>query len=287
MKKYITDFKVVANEELSSRLFMLRLTPADGSAVAECRAGQFAELRVDGEPSVFLRRPISIHRIDREPNELWLLIQKAGRGTDKLSELRACDTLNIVYPLGNGFSAVQAPQGEDRKARVLLIGGGVGVAPLLETGHWFRSQGVEVTYLLGARSCTDLVSVAQYRAVGEVYVTTEDGTVVPGLEGSGVSALTGEAVARCQQGFATQHTILQEGAFDGIRVCGPGPMMKAVARVVSGWQQNALPRFCEVSLENKMACGLGVCLCCVEDTKEGHKCVCSEGPVFDVKELKW
>lgn len=282
MKKYITDFRVVANEALSSRLYLLRLTPADGSTVTECRPGQFAELRVDGEPSVFLRRPISIHRIDRQSNELWLLIQKAGRGTNRMAELRACDRLNIVYPLGNGFSDVEAPAGAGRKARVLLTGGGVGVAPLLETGHYFRSQGVEVVYLLGARSCTDLVSVAQYREVGEVYVTTEDGSVVPGLEGCDA-----QGVPYCQKGFATQHTVLQEGAFDGIRVCGPGPMMKAVARVVSGWKQNAGPRFCEVSLENKMACGLGVCLCCVEDTKEGHKCVCSEGPVFDVKELKW
>ena len=281
MKKYITDFKVVSNETLNSRLFLLRLTPADGSAVAECRPGQFAELRVDGEPKVFLRRPISIHRIDCEKNELWLLIQKAGNGTNHLSELRAGELLNIVYPLGNGFSAVESAQA-GQKPRVLLVGGGVGVAPLLETGHVFKSQGMEVTYLLGARCCTDLVSVAQYQEAGQVYVTTEDGSVVAGLEGCDA-----EGNAYCQKGFATQHTILREGAFDAIRVCGPGPMMKAVAKLVSSWKQNEEPRFCEVSLENKMACGLGVCLCCVEDTKEGHKCVCSEGPVFDVKELKW
>lgn len=281
MKKYITDFKVVSNEALSSRLFMLRLTPADGSAVAECKPGQFAELRVDGESKVFLRRPISIHRIDRDANELWLLIQKAGKGTNHLAELRACDILNIVYPLGNGFTPVTA-QADARAPRVLLTGGGVGIAPLLETGHAFKAQGVEVTYLLGARCCTDLVSVARYRGVGNVYVTTEDGSVVAGLEGTDA-----EGMAWCQKGFATQHSILREGAFDGIRVCGPAPMMKAIAKVVAGWEQNALPHFCEVSLENKMACGLGVCLCCVEDTKEGHKCVCSEGPVFDVKDLKW
>lgn len=281
MKKYITDFKVVANESLNSRLFLLRLTPADGSQVAECKPGQFAELRIDGEPKVFLRRPISIHRIDRAANELWLLVQKAGNGTNHLSQLRACDILNIVYPLGNGFTPVQ-PCLNGNKPRVLLIGGGVGVAPLLETGHAFKAQGMEVVFLLGARSCTDLVSVAQYREVGDVYVTTEDGTIVDGLEGTGALGN-----AYCQKGFATQHTILREGAFDAIRVCGPGPMMKAVAKVVGGWAQNEAPHYCEVSLENKMACGLGVCLCCVEDTKEGHKCVCSDGPVFDIKELKW
>lgn len=281
MKKFITDFKVVSNETLSERLFLLRLSPADGSPVAECKPGQFAELRVDGEPGVFLRRPISIHRIDRESNELWLLIQIAGKGTNRLADLRACDTLNIVYPLGNGFSPAQAKT-ESSKPRVLLIGGGVGVAPLLETGHVFKAQGMDVTYLLGARCCTDLASVAQYREAGRLYVTTEDGSVVPGLEGCDA-----EGVAYCQKGFATQHSILKEGAFDAIRVCGPGPMMKAVAKVVGAWRQNEEAGFCEVSLENKMACGLGVCLCCVEDTKDGHKCVCSEGPVFDIKDLKW
>ncbi len=276
MKKYITDFKVQSNESLTDRLFMLRLTPADGSLIAECKAGQFAELRVDDEPKIFLRRPISIHRIDREKNELWLLIQRAGNGTNQLSTLREGDVLNIVYPLGNGFTF------QPETGRYLLIGGGVGVAPLLETGFALQQQGAQVTYLLGARSCADLISVAQYKNAGCVYATTEDGSIVPGLEGE-------DAAGRpyCQKGFATQHSVLQEGDFDAIRVCGPGPMMKAVAKVVGAWKQNEQPNFCEVSLENKMACGLGVCLCCVEDTKEGHKCVCSDGPVFDIKDLKW
>lgn len=268
MKKYITDFSVVANEQLSDRLFVLRLTPADGSRIADCQAGQFAELRVDEEPRVFLRRPISIHRIDREKNEMWLLIQRAGNGTNKLAVLRARDILNIVYPLGNGFTIDDA----DHK-RYLLIGGGVGVAPLLETGFQLVQKGAKVSFLLGGRSCADIAQVAQFRKVGEVYITSEDGSVINGLD--------------CQKGFVTQHSILKENSFDAIRVCGPGPMMKAVAKLVSGWKQNSLPHFCEVSLENKMACGLGVCLCCVEDTKEGHKCVCSDGPVFDIKDLKW
>lgn len=270
MKKFITDFRVVSNEKISDRLFMLRLTPADGSRIAECKAGQFAELRVDGEPKVFLRRPISIHRVDTVANELWLLIQRAGNGTNQLSTLAPDHIINIVYPLGNGFTL---PEGTVSGKKYLLIGGGVGVAPLLETGYQLKERGVDVSFLLGGRSCADIAQVAQFRQVGQVYITTEDGSAIEGLD--------------CQKGFATQHTVLKEGAFDAIRVCGPGPMMKAVARVVSNWKQNEEPHFCEVSLENKMACGLGVCLCCVEDTKEGHKCVCSDGPVFDVKDLKW
>ena len=269
MKKYITDFQVIANEQLSDRLFVLRLTPADGSCIAPCRAGQFAELRVDDEPRVFLRRPISIHRVDYDANEMWLLIQRAGCGTNKLACLRARDQLNIIYPLGNGFTIDEQAQ----EMHYLLIGGGVGVAPLLETGYQLRSHGAQVSFLLGGKSCTEIAQVAQFRKVGNVYITTEDGSVIDGLD--------------CQQGFVTQHSVLKEGSFDAIRVCGPGPMMKAVARLVSTWKQNECPHFCEVSLENKMACGLGVCLCCVEDTKDGHKCVCSDGPVFDIKDLKW
>ena len=268
MKKYITDFRVVANEQLTDRLFLLRLTPADGSRIADCRAGQFAELRVDNEPKVFLRRPISIHRIDRETNEMWLLVQRAGNGTRKLGELRARELLNILYPLGNGFGM------EDAAGKhFLLIGGGVGVAPLLETSYQLLQNGAQVSFLLGGRSCAEIAHVAQFCKVGKVYITSEDGSEIDGLD--------------CQKGFVTQHSILREGAFDAIRVCGPLPMMKAVARVVSGWKQNEQPHFCEVSLENKMACGLGVCLCCVEDTRDGHKCVCTDGPVFDIKDLKW
>lgn len=277
MKKYITDFKVVANQALSPRLFLLKLTPADGSKIADTRAGQFAELRVDGEPKVFLRRPISIHRVDESTNQLWLLIQKAGNGTNHLSTLAEGESLNIVYPLGNGFSVPACPNCAKGK-RYLLAGGGVGIAPLLQTGAVLKAMGVEVTFLLGTRTAGDLVQLEEFKKQGEVLVTTEDGSTISGLD--------------CQKGFVTNHSRLQPGAFDAIRVCGPGPMMKAIAKVVAGWKEQGDAKaseahYCEVSLENKMACGLGVCLCCVEDTKEGHKCVCSDGPVFDINDLKW
>ena len=266
MKKYISDFKVVENSRLTERLFLLKLTPADGSVIPSMQAGQFVEVRVDEEPKVFLRKPISVHRVDREKNELWLLVQIAGNGTKKLSTLTSADTLNLVYPLGNGFTL--------SKGQVLLIGGGVGIAPLLETGAALKAVGSDVSFLLGARTATDLVQLDYYRALGNVYVTTEDGSRIVGLD--------------CQKGFVTNHAILQSGKFDALKICGPMPMMKSVASVIKDWaEMQDKERFCEVSLENKMACGLGVCLCCVEDTKEGHKCVCSEGPVFDVKDLKW
>lgn len=266
MKKYMTDFKVVENTTLSERVFLMKLTPADGSAIGETRPGQFVEVRVDGEPKVFLRRPISIHYIDKEQNQLWLLVQRAGNGTNHLATAKAGDVINIVYPLGNGFSTSEA-------GHYLLVGGGVGVAPLLELGKALCQEGKKVTYLLGGRSASDMVQIEEYKKWGTVLLTTEDGSAIEGLD--------------CQKGFATQHSQLKSGAFDYIRVCGPGPMMKAVAKTVSEWPENQRKNFCEVSLENKMACGLGVCLCCVENTKEGHKCVCSDGPVFDINDLNW
>jgi dihydroorotate dehydrogenase electron transfer subunit len=129
-----------------------------------------------------------------------------------------------------------------------------------------------VIFLLGGRKSSDLTQLEEFGRYGLVLITTEDGSAIPGLD--------------CQRGFVTNHSVWQQGQFDCIRVCGPKPMMKAVAHMALSTGVDT-PHYCEVSLENKMACGLGVCLCCVEDTKEGHKCVCSDGPVFDVKDLKW
>lgn len=265
MKKYITDFKVVSNEVLNSRLYLLKVTPADGSQIAECKAGQFAELRVDNAPELLLRRPISIHRIDRDNNQMWLLIQKAGRGTNRMATLPAGAQLNIVYPLGNGFEVKPG-------SRALLIGGGVGIAPLLETGHQIVAEGGKVTFLLGGRTATDMVEMDEYQKVGNVVITTEDGTL--GIKGFVTNALNAENVVSLSD-------------FDQVKVCGPAPMMKALYKQIQGISGALDNLDVEFSLENKMACGLGVCLCCVEDTKDGHRCVCSDGPVFKMNDLKW
>ena len=264
--KQCKDLRIVAVERPNDGYVLLKLTDSD--PLPAIQAGQFVEIKVEGSPQTFLRRPISVNFVDEERNELWLLIQIVGEGTRRLAALQVGDTLNVLFPLGNGFTPGTADE------RVLLVGGGVGIAPLLETGAALKAAGSDVSFLLGARMATDLVQLDYYRALGNVYVTTEDGSRIEGLD--------------CQKGFVTNHAILQSGKFDALKICGPMPMMKSVASVIKDWaEMQDKERFCEVSLENKMACGLGVCLCCVEDTKEGHKCVCSEGPVFDVKDLKW
>lgn len=257
MKKYILDLKLTSVERLHERYVLLKATTQEG-ALPEMKAGQFAQLRIDGSKNTFLRRPISIHNVDRKKNEIWFLVQTVGEGTRSLAELKAGDVLNVVLPLGNGFTLP-----EKAGEKVLLVGGGVGVAPLLNMGAVLKEMGCEPTFLLGARSKADLLQLKEYEALGRVFVTTEDGS-----EG--------------EKGFVTQHSLLQNEKFDRISVCGPKPMMVAVARYAKSADTP-----CEVSLENMMACGLGACLCCVEDTEMGNVCVCKGGPVFDIKKLKW
>jgi len=256
MKKELLDVQVVDNQRLHPKYCLLRLT--SDALLPEMKPGQFVQVKVDGSPSTFLRRPISVSYIDKEHNELWLLVGLAGDGTRRMAEYAKGDRINIIAPLGKGFSL---PQTEGEK--VLLIGGGVGVAPLLFLGDSLKNAGIEPVFLLGARSEGDLLLLDEFRQRGTVHITTEDGS-------SGV------------QGFVTQHPVLINERFDRIYSCGPKPMMMAIAKYADSENIN-----CEVSLENVMACGIGACLCCVEKTDKGNVCVCTEGPVFNIKQLTW
>lgn len=256
MKK-ILDLTLRSTERISDRHVLMKLT--HDKSLPEMLPGQFVEVRIDQTPTVFLRRPISICFVDRTANELWLLVATIGDGTRWLGSLQPGDTVNCVLPLGNGF---EKPSGKTAGSKLLLIGGGVGVAPLLYLGAMLKDQDREVTFLLGGRSAKDVLLLDEFKKYGRVCVTTEDGTL-------------GE------KGFVTNHSVLSDD-FDKIYTCGPTPMMKAVARYA-----NEKGIDCEASLENMMACGLGACLCCVEKTTEGNLCVCKEGPVFNIKRLLW
>lgn len=256
MKKYISDLDVVSVEHIGGKYVLIKLTQK--KMLPDIIPGQFVEVRVDDSPTTFLRRPISICFVDRQKNQLWLLIAAIGDGTRRLARLTVGSKLNCVYPLGNGFALPS-----DVKDRRLLVGGGVGVAPLLYLGKAIHDAGQKPLFLLGARSKGDLLLLDEFKKYGEVCITTEDGTV-------------GE------RGFVTNHTILDKVAFSQISTCGPKPMMLAVAKYAKSRGIN-----CEASLENMMACGLGACLCCVEKTTEGNVCVCKEGPVFNVNKLLW
>ncbi|MDF9829540.1 dihydroorotate dehydrogenase electron transfer subunit [Parabacteroides sp. PF5-6] len=259
MKKYLLDLKVVENIRLHANYCLLKFTAEE--ALPPMIPGQFVQVKVEGSTSTFLRRPISINFVDREKNELWLLVQLIGDGTRRMAAYLPGEMVNIMLPLGNGYSF---PTADEKDKKFLLVGGGVGTAPLLYMGYCLKEKGFQPHFLLGARSEADLMQIKAFETIGPVYLTTED-------------ASAGE------RGYVTDHSILTKERFDRIYSCGPKPMMMAVARYAASQAID-----CEVSLENTMACGIGACLCCVEKTKENHNvCVCTEGPVFNIKELSW
>ena len=254
MTKQIADFTLVEKQDFG-RSVLMRLRSEQ--PLPDIHPGQFVQVRVDGSPSTYLRRPISIHDVDFQKNEITLLVQQVGEGTRHLASAKEGDLINMVLPLGNGFTIPE--KGE----KVLLVGGGIGIAPLYYFAKVLNDKGIRPVLLLGGKTEADLLRLSDYQRLGDIFVTTEDGSL-------------GE------KGFVTMHSVWQQQNFDKIYVCGPKPMMKAVAKLAA---EKGI--WCEVSLENLMACGLGACLCCVEDTVEGHVCVCKEGPVFNTRRLKW
>ena len=252
--KQIADYKLSRKQDFG-RSVLLQLRSEQ--PLPDIAPGQFVQVRIDHSPSTYLRRPISIHDVDFQRNEISLLVQQVGEGTRHLATAKTGDIINMVLPLGNGFTMPE--NGE----KCLLVGGGIGIAPLYYFAKVLNEKGIQPTLLLGGKTKTDLLRLEDYEKLGDTFVTTEDGSL-------------GE------KGFVTMHSVWQKQSFDRIYVCGPKPMMKAVAKLAT---ENDI--WCEVSLENLMACGLGACLCCVEDTVDGHVCVCKEGPVFNTRRLKW
>jgi dihydroorotate dehydrogenase electron transfer subunit len=250
----LLDFTVKENHRFQPTLSLLVLHSDE--QLPEMPGGGFVNVLVPGEAGVMLRRPISICNFIPETGDLHLLVKDLGRGSHALCNIEVGKKLNLLAPLGKGFSMPA-----EKSAEILLIGGGVGIAPLLYWGKLLKEAGYAPTYLLGGKTTADIPMLEEFRRYGNVEISTEDGSM-------------GE------KGFVTQHSIFLNKNWDKFYVCGPDPMMKAVVKA-----SRHIP--CEVSLEQKMACGLGACLCCVTDTKEGHKCTCTEGPVFDAEYLNW
>jgi dihydroorotate dehydrogenase electron transfer subunit len=255
MAKCIEDLKVIGNKRLNKDFFVIELS--GNQKLPDFKPGQFAEVRVDHSPETFLRRPISIHDVDYDNNTFKLLIQVAGKGTEALSKLRTGDSVNLIYPLGNSFTL------PDKDDKLLLVGGGCGVAPLLFLGKYLKSNGYMTDILLGFRNSERIIEFEEYLKIGKVFLTTEDGS-------------------KGEKGYVTNHTILTTVRYNRIYCCGPDSMMKAISIYCKKHKIH-----CEVSLENLMACGIGACLCCIVNTVNGNLCSCIDGPVFNVNELKW
>jgi dihydroorotate dehydrogenase electron transfer subunit len=253
--KRIQDFKVMDYHMFNSDNYILTLTTDD--YIESVSPGNFAEIKVPDAPNVFLRRPISIFSVDSSKKTISFYIKAIGKGTIKLGNLAIGTKVNIVYPLGNSFSV-------RNQKKVLIVGGGSGIAPFIMLAKKLKNIGAHITFLIGAHSAGDILLTEEFGKFGDVLITTEDGS-------------------RGERGLVTDHSVFSHPLnFDYIYTCGPNPMMKAIDRIAN---QNGI--VCEASLENMMACGIGACLCCVTPTSTGNSCVCTDGPVFNTKELQW
>ena len=222
------------------------------SAVA--KPGQFAMVKCEG--GAFLRRPLSIHRVNETGTEIAFLFAAVGKGTDWLSASKPGDILDILGPLGNGFD-LQASSRE-----ILLLAGGLGLAPLVFLAERALGKGVRVNLAYGTASEQRYDKLLLPEGIRLVEFT-DDGTC--GRRG---------LVTECVPDFIE--------SVDQMFVCGPLPMYSAVAK-----QQNLKGKDIQVSLETRMSCGLGVCYACSIKTVYGQRQVCHDGPVFRLDEIVW
>ena len=238
---------VTKNEALTPLIYEMHLA-GDVSGVT-C-AGQFVEIALDG---LYLRRPISV--CNYEEGELTLIYKVVGKGTDLMSQMAEGTQLDVLTGLGNGFNI------EHECKKPLLVGGGVGVPPLYRLTRDLIARGKDVTVVLGFNTEAEIFYAEKFEEVGaKVIIATADGSV--GVKGFVTNAIAESGVEA-----------------DYFYSCGPLPMLKALCQ--------SLEIDGEVSLEERMGCGFGICMGCSIQTTKGAKRVCKEGPVFKKEEVIW
>lgn len=252
---------IIENKQILPDFYQMKL---DAHQIAkEAKPGQFVMIKTSQALDPFLKRPISLHRINKNAGTIELIYQVLGKGTKLLSELNPGEPLEIMGPLGNGFTWQ-----EDYK-KVAIVGGGCGIAPLLALAEELKEAGKEVHVLLGAQNKDRLLNETQFLELGcKVQIATDDGS--QGKKGF-VTELLAELVATSN--------IYQ------VYCCGPLPMTRGVMKITA---DKKIP--CQVSLEERMACGIGACLGCVcqvrnENGTVSNKRVCHDGPVFKGSEI--
>lgn len=240
-------FEIVSNRQLTPLVYEMQLV-GDTSAIK--RAGEFVEVSIDG---LFLRRPISVCNFDE--GRLTLVYKVVGKGTAAMAAMQKGVKADLLTGLGNGFNAEAAGHAP------LLVGGGVGVPPLYRLTRELLERGLRPTVILGFNTADEIFYEEEFKALGvEVIIATADGS-------KGI------------KGFVTD-AIRESGTkFDYLYSCGPLPMLKALAQTCS----------CdgELSLEERMGCGFGICMGCSINTRTGAKRVCKEGPVFKKEDIIW
>lgn len=267
---------LLSNRQVGPRLHLMVLSaPLIASHI---RPGQFVHLLVPSMEAHVLRRPFSIYARDIAAGTVEILYQTVGFGTRHMADLSCGDgAFELIGPIGNTWSLESggafACDGRPSPRRVLLVGGGVGAAPLHLLAEELVERGEEVDLVLGAQTADALVCRERYaRLLGrEPFCATDDGSY------GRADFCTSLVEERLAQGSS-----IDGGAYDCVCVCGPEPLMAIVAGLA-----RAADVACEVSLERRMACGVGACLSCVVDTVDGKRRSCVDGPVFDARKVVW
>lgn len=256
--------RIESNIEVGPNLFILKASAPE--IARRALPGQFVHMKVPNMDGHILRRPFSIFAKDEDRGTLDILYQAVGYGTNKMMLLEPGDQAEMIGPVGRQWSP---PEGA-RKA--LLVGGGVGAAPLFMLAEQLTGNGVEVHVVLGASTSDALVCRPHYERIecGSLACATDDGTF--GRAGF-CTSLVEEEIEEAMMG-AQQ--------FDYAAVCGPEPLMKIVSKMAL---DAGIP--CQISMEKRMACGIGACLSCVVETTDGKKRSCVDGPIFDAEAILW
>ncbi len=255
MEYKCAEYKLIRKKALAENIYSFTIDCPDAARLAQC--GQFVHIRVDG---FTLRRPVSISEIDRRNGTITIVFVIKGHGTEALARLNEGDDVDMIAPLGKGFSVSSVPE----NGRVIVVGGGIGVPPLLQTAK----QCSNVTAVLGFRSYGNIILEDKFRqACSSVMICTDDGSV-------GEKAVVTVPLKR----------ELEKGDVSAVFSCGPLRMLAAVAELTKEYGV-----FCEVSLEERMGCGVGACVGCVcrvnRSGEEKLLRVCKDGPVFNAEEV--
>jgi dihydroorotate dehydrogenase electron transfer subunit len=298
----VTDAKVAQNKQVIPDYF--RMTLAAPSVAELARPGQFLHVRCGGTHDPLLRRPISIHAVDRQAGEVYILYRVAGKGTAMLAERRTGERISIIGPLGRGFTI----PGKDK--RVFAVSGGIGIAPLYFLLQELAGLGIKATLFQGFATAEQILLVNEIRELGHnLELATDDGTMgfhgsvtklfenhlqkgvfAPGV-GSGENLHKGQLEQISKKDLFDKYNRQQLENDDSqsgcVFACGPYGMLKKVGEITAQWE---IP--CEVSMEERMGCGVGACLSCACKIKTGdggftYRRVCKEGPVFPSGEVVW
>ena len=256
--------RVLANENIAAGVFVMEITAP--LICSEAKPGQFVHIRVVDSPIQLLRMPFGVYDCNPEIGSIEICYQVLGEGTKQLSSLSIGDKVDVVGPIGNGWTMPAEAK------HALIIAGGLGAAPMNLLARELCGRGTKADVVLGGPTserlvCRERLLKSAQESGGQLLVSTDDGS--EGLHG-----------------FCTQisdRLLDEEGAdYDYVCICGPGPMERNAVKVP---MHKGI--YTEASFEKLMACGVGACLSCIVETTEGRRRCCVDGPVFDVRKVVW